>query len=120
MVYLPEERRFLAAFTRFRRECLEDPDSRDGLTQCQSVLAFAGVETVQHHGVDRRLGAVKMELLTMIAAPLEDGWSTVTLIFAGDAQIQLRVGEISATLEDIGEPWTAPAIPSHELPPEGA
>ena len=38
MVYLAEERRFLAAFTRFRRECLADPAQCEGLTQCQSVL----------------------------------------------------------------------------------
>ena len=42
MVYLPDERRFLAAFTRFRRECLADPADCDGLTQCQSVLTFNG------------------------------------------------------------------------------
>lgn len=118
MVYLPEEKRFLAAFTRFRRECLEDPEGCDGLTQCQSVLAFSGVETVQHHGVDRRLGAVRMELLTMIAEPLEEGRAAVTLIFAGDVAIQLQVGRIYATLEDIGEPWAAPATPSHEPPSE--
>jgi hypothetical protein len=120
MVYLPEERRFLAAFTRFRRECLEDPEDRAGLTQCQAVLTFSGVLAVRHHAVDRRFGAVRMELLTVIAEPAVEGGASITLIFAGDAAIQLQVERIAATLVDIGEPWAAPATPSHELPPEGA
>jgi hypothetical protein len=120
MVYLPDEQRFLAAFARFRRECLADPDSRDGLTQCHSVLAFAGVEAVKHHGVDRRLGGVKLEFLTMAAEPTDDGLISVVLIFAGDIAIQLRVREISATLRDFGEPWAAAAAPEHQLPAESA
>jgi hypothetical protein len=118
MVYLPDERRFLAAFTRFRRECLPDPDRREGLTQCQSVLAFGEVETVKHHGVDPRFGAVKLEFLTMVAEPGEAGATSVVLIFAGDVAIRLRVRGISATLSDIGEPWPAAAAPHHDLSSE--
>jgi len=120
MVYLPEERRFLAAFTRFRRECLADPGCDDGLTQCQSALAFQGVEAVKHHGVDPRFGAVKLEFLTMVAEPCGDGLVSVVLIFAGDMAIQLRVRGISATLCDFGDPRPAPAAPRHELPAQGA
>ena len=75
MVYLPDEHRFLAAFTRFRRECLADPDRCEGLTQCQSVLTFERVEAVRHHGIDPRFGGVKLEFLTMVAEPGEDGLS---------------------------------------------
>jgi len=53
------------------------------------------------------------ELLTrLIAAPGEDGLTDVTLLFAGDAAIRLRVREIAATLEDFGEPWPAPVAPA--------
>ncbi|MGH6899016.1 MAG: DUF2948 family protein [Geminicoccales bacterium] len=120
MVYLPDERRFLAAFTRFRRECLAAPDARDGLTQCQSALAFSGVEAVKHHGVDPRFGAVKLEFLTMVAEPGQDGLVSIVLIFAGDMAIQLRVRDIRATLSDFGEPWPAAAAPHHELSSESA
>jgi hypothetical protein len=120
MVYLPEEHRFLAAFARFRRECLADPDGCDGLTQCHSILAFAGVEAVKHHGVDRRLGGVKLEFLTMAAEPTQDGLISIVLIFAGDVAIQLRVREISATLRDFGDPWPAAAAPQHQLSAESA
>jgi hypothetical protein len=120
MVYLPEERRFLAAFTRFRRECLADPNCCDGLTQCQSVLAFNGVESVKHHGLDPRFGGVKLEFLTMFAEPGDDGVMTVVLLFAGDMALQLRMRGISATLCDFGEPWPASAAPRHELALESA
>jgi Protein of unknown function (DUF2948) len=120
MVYLPEEKRFLAAFTRFRRECLPDPEASEGLTQCHAVLAFTGVEAVKHHGVDRRLGALKHEFLTMTAAPAADGLTTIVLIFAGDVAIQLRVRRVAATLSDFGEPWPAHAAPHHELAAERA
>jgi hypothetical protein len=115
MVYLPDEHRFLAAFTRFRRECLADPNACDGLTQCQSILAFNEVEAVKHHGIDPRFGGVKLEFLTMVAEPGSDGLITILLIFAGDMALQLRARGISATLSDFGEPWPAHAAPRHEL-----
>jgi Protein of unknown function (DUF2948) len=118
MVYLQDERRFLAAFTRFRRERLADPSRDDGLTQCHSVLAFNDVEAVRHHGVDPRFGAVRLEFLTMAAEPGDDGLVNVILIFAGDMALQLRVRGIEATLCDFGAPWPATAAPHHELSPE--
>jgi Protein of unknown function (DUF2948) len=120
MVYLPDERRFLAAFTRFRRECLADPTCCDGVTQCQAVLTFNGVECVPHHGIDPRFGGVKLEFLTMVAEPGANGLTTVVLIFAGDMALQLRMRGISATLSDFGEPWPAHAAPRHELATESA
>lgn len=118
MVYLPDERRFLAAFTRFRRECLADPNRCDGLTQCHSVLTFNGVECVKHLGIDRRFGGVKLEFLTMVAQPGDDGVVSVILLFAGDMALQLRMRDINATLCDFGEPWAAAAAPRHELAAE--
>lgn len=115
MAYLADERRFMAAFTRFRRECLADPTSCDGLTQCLSVLCFDGVDAVKYRGLDWRLGGVKLELLTITAEPGADGLTHVTLLFAGDIAVRLDVGSIDARLDDFGEPRPATAVPSHEL-----
>jgi hypothetical protein len=120
MVYLPDERRFLAAFTRFRRECLADPDRCEGLTQRQSVLTFERVEAVKHHGIDPRFGGVKLEFLTMVAEPGEGGLVTIVLIFAGDMALQLCARGIAATLCDFGDPSPAHAAPRHELAIESA
>jgi hypothetical protein len=121
MAYLAGEGRFLAAFTRFRRECLADPAQCASLTQCQSALVFHDVLSVRHHGLDSRFGGVRLELLTMVAEPATEGASDVTLVFAGDAAVRLRVRRIHVTLEDFGEPWPAPVPPAHDLaatPPE--
>jgi hypothetical protein len=122
MVYLAAEDRFLAAFTRFRRECLADPTQCAGLTQCQSVLIFNEVESVRHYGLDSRFGGVRLELLTVVAEPAPNGATDITLLFAGDAAVRLRVRVIRATLEDFGEPSSAPVPPAHDLaapPPHG-
>lgn len=115
MAYLADERRFMAAFTRFRRECLADPSRCDGLTQCLSVLCFDGVEAVKYRGLDPRLGGVKLELLTIVAEPAQDGLTHVTLLFAGDIALRLDVASIDARLDDFGEPQPATVVPAHEL-----
>jgi hypothetical protein len=123
MAYLPDERRFMASFTRFQRERLVDPNQPEGLMQSQSALILRDIETVRFRGLDSRFGAVRFELLTMISEPAEDGLVHITLLFAGDAAIQLHAKEIAATLEDFGDPWPAPTLPAHDWsprPPEEA
>ncbi|MGH6943781.1 MAG: DUF2948 family protein [Geminicoccaceae bacterium] len=115
MAYMAGQGRFMAAFTRFRRECLADPTRCEGLTQCQAVLTFDDVEAVKHYGLDTRLGGVKLELLTIAVEPAADEATDVVMLFAGDAAVRLRVREIAVTLEDFGAPWPARATPEHHL-----
>lgn len=117
MAYLADERRFLACFTRFQRERLADPGRPDGLTQSQSVLVLQDIEAVKFRGLDSRFGGVRFELLTLIGEPAGDGLVHLTLLFAGDAAIQLHARTIAATLEDFGDPWPAISLPSHEWSP---
>jgi hypothetical protein len=116
MAYLPDERRFMAAFTRFQRERLVDPNGPAGLTQSQSALVLNDIEAVKFRGLDSRFGAVRFELLTMISEPAEDGLH-ITLLFAGDAAIQLHAKKVAATLEDFGEAWPATTTPTHDWSP---
>jgi hypothetical protein len=113
MAYVAQERRFMAAFTRFQRERLDDPDAARPLTQCHSALVLREVEAVRFRGLDSRFGAVKLELLTLFSEAAADGLTRITLLFAGDAAIQLDARAIAATLEDFGAPWPAPVAPSH-------
>lgn len=117
MAYLAEEGRFMAAFTRFCRECLDDPEGCESpdLMQCQSALTLDQVEAVRYRGLDPRLGRVRLELLTIVAEPPADGTRRITLLFAGDIAIQLQARSLSATLEDFGEPWPATCAPLHQL-----
>ena len=120
MAYLADERRFMAAFTRFRRECLADPERCEGLTQCCCVVAFEHVEAVKYRGLDRRLGRIRLELLTIVSEPGADGLTHVTLLFAGDMAIQLHVRKLDVRLDDFGEPCPARVAPVHELVAEDA
>ena len=116
MAYLPDERRFMAAFTRFQHERMAGSDQADRLMQSQSVLVLRDIEAVKFRGLDPRFGGVRFELLTVMAEPADDGLVDITLLFAGDAAIQVRARSISATLEDFGEPSPATARPSHDWP----
>jgi hypothetical protein len=120
MVFLAAEHRFMAAFTRFCRERLEDPAARDceGLMQRQSVLTLEQVDAVKFRGLDPRFGRVRLELLTIVAEPeAGEGACRITLLFAGDVAIQVRARGLSARLEDFGDPWPARCAPAHELEP---
>jgi len=113
MAYLPDQRRFMACFTRFQRERMVDPDRPGGLAQSQSVLVAREIDAVKFRGLDSRFGGVRFELLTMISEPVAEGVH-ITLLFAGDAAIQLRAKAIAVTLEDFGEPWPASVLPRHD------
>lgn len=117
MAFVKGENRFMAAFTRFRRECLADPERCQGLMQIHSALVFDHVVAVRYRGLDPNFGSVRQELLTMIAEPAGDGAQTITLVFAGDAAIQLSVERIHARLDDFGEPWKASCTPAHDFEP---
>lgn len=116
MVYMADDRRFLAAFHRFQRETLADPADLSDLCLCQSVLKVDQVDAVQYRGLDGELDGIKFELLTVVAEPSGNGGgSTVTLVFAGDVALRLQVSELLVTLQDFGEPWPAGVAPNHDL-----
>ncbi|MEM7044474.1 MAG: DUF2948 family protein [Pseudomonadota bacterium] len=114
MAYMADEQRFLAAFNRFRWECLVDPGECADLTLCQSVLRIDHVDSVQYRGLDSELDGVKFELLTIQVDPQESGFH-VTLLFAGDVALRLQVTELAVMLQDFGEPWPAGVAPNHDL-----
>ena len=103
MAYVPGERRFMAAFTRYRREKQKDPSSCVGLTECPSVLVFEGIDEVKHRGLRPDDLDRELTLLTIATEPGRDRLIHVDLIFEGDAQIQLRTDRIACRLDDFGE-----------------
>jgi hypothetical protein len=123
MAFLAAEHRFMAAFTRFCRESLDDPlgPGCEGLMQRHSVLTLEEVEAVRFRGLDPRFGRVRLELLTVLAEPGEgEGACRITLLFAGDVAIQIQARRLSARLEDFGDSWPARCAPAHELEPATA
>ncbi len=115
MVYMAEERRFMASFSRFRWERLSDPSDAEALTLCQSVLRVDHVDNVKYRGLDGELDGVRFELLTIQAEPTENGGFTIVLVFAGHVALRLEVGDLGVMLQDFGEPWPAGVAPRHDL-----
>lgn len=118
MAYQADEERFMAAFTRYRREDQADPTSCDGLTECLSVLVFEGVDDVRYRGLDPAEPAREHTLLTIATIPGREHLIYVELFFEGEARIQLRTSGISCRLEDFGEPVLSKTTPcDHFSPP---
>jgi hypothetical protein len=111
MAYFPTERRFMAAFSRYRRERQDDPTSCIGLTECKSVLTFDGIAEVKHRNLDGIEPGKELWLLTIATEPGREHLIHIDLIFAGDVQIQLRTDRIDCRLDDFGEPVTCAITP---------
>ena len=104
MAYSGGERRFMAAFTRYRREVLADPTSCDGLTECLSALVVDRVEEAKYRGIDPGAPDRALNLLTIATHPGRDRLIHIDLVFEGDARIQLRTDSIACRLDDFGDP----------------
>lgn len=119
MAFMADERRFMAAFNRFQWERLADPEDVADLTLCQSVLRVDHVDAVQYRGLDGDLDGVKFELLTIVAegeaGAEEEGGYKITLLFAGDVALRLKVSNLAISLQDFGEASAANVAPHHDL-----
>jgi hypothetical protein len=81
MAFLPGERRFMAAFTRYRREVLADPAGCEGITECASALVFDEVDEVKYRGIDPADLDREFSLLTVATAPGRERLIHVDLVF---------------------------------------
>lgn len=111
MVFLPEERRFMAAFTRYRREEQADWASCEGLTECPSALVVDEVAEVKYRGLEPGETGRTLALLTIATAPGKEHALHIDLVFEGTAQVQLRTERIVARLDDFGDPAPCAATP---------
>jgi hypothetical protein len=115
MVFSPDERRFAAAFTRFRRERMQDWSSCDGLTECLSALVFDEIDEVKYRGLDAGQPDKELVLLTIATEPGKQHLIHIDLVFEGDAQIQLRTDRIACRLDDFGAPAPCKVTPCDHL-----
>lgn len=104
MVFDPEEKHFIAAFTRYRRELQDDPESCVGLTETGVALRFGCITQVKHRHLDPDEFERQLTLLTIATEPGERQLFHIDLVFEGGPEIQLRTDCIDVLLEDFGEP----------------
>jgi hypothetical protein len=107
MLFLPEERRFVAVANRF---CWEAPRDQDGCYRRTTAgIEFDDVSGVKRRGFDRHAGDRILSLLAVQAAP--DG---IELTFSGGSALLVETGSISIRLQDIGEAWPTKWYPLHD------
>ena len=115
MVFSPDERRFAAAFIRYRRERLPDWTSCEGLTECLAALVLDGIDEVKYRGIDTAKPDRQLVLLTIATGPGKSHLIHIDLVFEGDAQIQLRTDRIDCRLDDFGAPEPCKVTPCDHL-----
>jgi hypothetical protein len=104
MAYDPEQRRFMAAFIRYRRECQRDPSRCDGLSECSSALMIDDVAKVRYRGIDETARLAELNLLTIATEPGPGASIFIDLIFAGQGTIRLETPGTKGRLDDFSDP----------------
>ena len=107
----PAARRFTVAVNRFRWEMSDR-------LRVRAALQFGSVLEAKSRRVRRDAPNAVLELLAVTwegSGTEEDPSGTVTLAFAGGADIQLRVEALDAVLADVSAPWPARTRPRHDL-----
>ena len=107
----PAARSFTVALNRFRWEMSDK-------FRVRAALQFGGVLEAGSRRVRRDGPDAVLELLALTwegSGDPEDPSGTVTLAFAGGADVRLRVEALDAVLADVSDPWPARARPSHDL-----
>ena len=80
----------------------------------RAVLGIAGVESVRSRSVSRDVDAVHALIDIRFAPAEEPPGGLITLVFAGETQIELKVECVDVTLADLGPSWPTRRKPNHE------
>ena len=123
MVYLPDEKRFVALANRFDWAKAKMPPqtsrktSSDSFERHRAGLRFERVNSAKVQGFDFKDKKAALALLAVTFEPASSQNETpegdVTLTFSGGAAIRLSVECIEAELKDLGAAWTAKRSPEH-------
>lgn len=111
MLYRPADKCFVMVLHRFRwEEGTQQAEKADppAYERVHCLLEVDGVEGVRMRGVEGAVAGGMMELLTIL---LDDG--ALVLVFAGGAQVRLRLGSWLLRIKDIGLPWPTTHQPAH-------
>jgi hypothetical protein len=80
----------------------------------RAVLGIVGVESVRSRSVSRDVDAVHALIDIRFAPAAEPPGGAISLVFAGETQIELKVECIDVTLADLGPSWPTRRKPDHE------
>ncbi|GGB57183.1 MULTISPECIES: DUF2948 family protein [Henriciella] len=109
-------RRFAIELNRFRWEEATGIRALGPKTRIRSLLAIDGVLSVKARGISRTADPdMVYSLLSLSFTPDDEPpGGTLTLMFAGDGELVLKVEALDVTLLDSDYEWTTRHTPSHE------
>ncbi|WP_316859076.1 DUF2948 family protein [uncultured Cohaesibacter sp.] len=89
--------------------------SKASFERHQAVLHFSRVTSVQSRNIRMDAKDAVLNLLALTFEPNGEGPDgTISVIFAGDAELRLSVECIEAQLTDTGAAWETENLPEHE------
>lgn len=116
LAYLPRERRFAALINRFDWIAAERAARGEGPYQRRrAALRFEQVTAarIKNISLDDKTQVLNLLAVQFDKAGEGDPGGHVSLIFAGDAAIQLDVEFIETELKDLGAVWSTDSKPEH-------
>ncbi len=112
--YEKRQRRFSLEINRYRWEAGSRRRGEPG-QRVRALLAFDGVMSVKTRAITKSDPELILSLLKLSFDPAaEPPGGRVTLLFAGDGEIQLETEALDATLLDSDYIWPTRRQPSHE------
>lgn len=112
--YEQKKRRFGLEINRYRWEAAPTRKGQPG-ERVRALLAFDGVLNVKTRAVTKSDPELILSLLNVEFTPdAEPPGGKVTLLFAGDGEIELTVEALDASLIDSDYVWPTRHVPSHE------
>lgn len=112
--YEQKKRRFGLELNRYRWETAPSRKGEQG-ERVRALLAFDGVLGVKTRAVTKTDPELILSLLSVTFTPdAEPPGGKITLLFAGDGEIELTVEALDASLIDSDYVWPTRHVPSHE------
>ena len=112
LAYLPHEKRFAALLNRFDWVDAVKDGSRN-FARRRAALRFDRVLSAQLSGIALRDKSKVLSLLAIGFEAREAPEGDVTLVFADNGAIRLRVECIEVEMKDLGPAWEAKSMPRH-------
>jgi hypothetical protein len=110
IVYLPKEKRFAMVLNRFDWTGSEE----NSPLRRRAGIHFERVLAAKTRGIDLAARDAIVNLLAVEFEEKERPSGIVTLLFSGNAAIQLEVECLEAALSDLGPQWPAQKRPRHQ------
>ena len=112
IAFIPGRRSFAAMISRFKWE----DDAREKKNRrILCGLHFDSVLEVQSQNIPQSDPRHILDLLTIGCEEHDDAEATITLVFANDGVIRLKVECVDVYLRDFGEAWSTPRKPKHPV-----